>query len=167
MRLRVPDQTITFIDHFAGAQLFDLARGIGDFVIAKGDATPAYQLAVVVDDADAGVSDVVRGDDLLDSAARQILLYEKLNLGPPPQYWHLPLVIGPDGRRLAKRHGDTRVASYRERGVSASAIVQLLASWCGIDDAAGVSRPADLIGCFDITKIPRQPIVFDPAHVSL
>jgi glutamyl-tRNA synthetase len=75
-----------------------------------------------------GVTDVVRGDDLLDSAARQILLYDRLNLGPPPKYWHLPLVIGPDGRRLAKRHGDTRLASYRESGVSAGKIIALLAS---------------------------------------
>lgn len=96
---------------------------------------PAYQLAVVVDDARQGVTDVVRGDDLLRSTARQVLLYGLLELGPPPAYRHVPLVCGPDGRRLAKRHGDTRVATYRDGfGCPPEKIVGLLARWCGLSE---------------------------------
>jgi glutamyl-tRNA synthetase len=124
-------------------------------------------LAVVVDDADMGVTHIVRGDDLLDSAARQILLYEHLALGPPPNYWHLPLVVGPDGRRLAKRHGDTRLASYRAAGVPAGKMLALLASWCSIDAESTNVRATDLIDRFDIARLPRTPIVFDPARGSL
>jgi glutamyl-tRNA synthetase len=167
VRLDTRGAVVHFTDRFCGPHHFNVECDLGDFVIAKGDGTPAYQLAVVVDDADMGVTDIVRGDDLLDSAARQILLYERLNLGPPPNYWHLPLVIGPDGRRLAKRHGDTRLASYREAGVSAGKILALLASWCGIGDVPSTARAADLIEPFDIDNLPRTPIVFDPARISL
>src|SRR4029453_7512515 len=99
---------------------FNVEQQLGDFVIAKADGTPAYQLAVVVDDASMGVTQVVRGDDLLDSTPRQILLYPALGMAEKiPSYWHLPLVVGTDGRRLAKRHGDTRLMTYRQAGVSA------------------------------------------------
>jgi glutamyl-tRNA synthetase len=166
VRFDTSNQIVTFTDNFSGPQEFNVARDLGDFVIAKGDGTPAYQLAVVIDDADVGVSDVVRGEDLLDSAARQILLYRALNLGDPPRYWHLPLVTGPDGRRLAKRHGDTRLATYRDAGVSATRVLKLLASWCVMDDLPAEPRAAaDLLDRFDITRVPRTPIVFDPATI--
>lgn len=163
VRFRVPDEVTAFDDGFAGRQSFDLARQLGDFVISKSDDTPAYQLAVVVDDADMGVTDVVRGDDLLDSTPRQILLYRALDLaGRIPNYYHLPLVIGPDGRRLAKRHGDTRLATYRDAGAPAGRVLKLLASWCGIDDVGEGVRAADLVARFDLARLPRKPIVFDP-----
>jgi glutamyl-tRNA synthetase len=164
IRFRVPHEIVTFEDAFAGRQAFDVTRQIGDFVIAKSDGT-AYQLAVVVDDADMGVSDVVRGDDLLDSTPRQILLYRALGLeNQIPNYCHLPLVIGPDGRRLAKRHGDTRLATYRDAGVPASRVLALLASWCGIGlNHDGLRGAADLIGHFDLARLPHNPIVFDPS----
>ena len=164
VRFRVPDEVITFDDGFAGRQSFDVARQLGDFVISKSDGT-AYQLAVVVDDADMGVTDVVRGDDLLDSTPRQILLYRALGLEDRiPSYCHLPLVIGPDGRRLAKRHGDTRLATYRHIGVPASRVLALLASWCRIHGIGNeVRSAAELIGRFDLARLPRAPIVFDPS----
>lgn len=163
VRFRVPDELITFDDSFAGRQTFDVARQLGDFVISKSDDTPAYQLAVVVDDANMGVTDVVRGDDLLDSTPRQILLYRALGLESHiPTYHHLPLVIGADGRRLAKRHGDTRLAAYRDAGVSAGTVLARLASWCGIGDAAPDVRAADLIQRFNLADVPRTPIIFDP-----
>lgn len=153
----IPGQ-VRFEDQFLGPQSFDVSRQIGDFVIAKGDGTPAYQLAVVVDDAAMGVSDVVRGDDLLDSAARQILLYQHLQLGPPPRYWHLPLVVGPDGKRLAKRHGDTRLSHYRQAGVSAGQVRALLARWCGV--AAGDQISIDeLLKHFDLARLSRDRII--------
>src|SRR3954447_1163354 len=107
IRFAVPDAVIEWTDLFAGTAAINPAHELGDFVIAKADGTPAYQLAVVVDDAAMGITNIVRGDDLLDSTPRQILLYEALGLSNrTPTYYHLPLVVGTDGRRLAKRHGD-------------------------------------------------------------
>ena len=163
LRFRVPDEIVRFEDAFAGPQEFDVARQLGDFVIAKADGTPAYQLAVVVDDAEMGVDQIVRGDDLLDSTPRQILLYLALGLtNRIPRYFHLPLVVGPDGRRLAKRHGDTRLATYRDRGVSPSRALALLARWCGIQDLPTSLRAHDLINSFRLDAIPYDKIVFGP-----
>jgi len=138
-------------------------RELGDFVIAKADGTPAYQLSVVVDDADAGVTDIVRGDDLLDSTPRQILLYRGLGLpNRIPRYTHLPLVIGTDGRRLAKRHGDTRLSFYREQGVRPERVLALMARWCGID--AGDSATLDeLLKTFRLDQLSHQPVIFKEA----
>jgi len=161
LRFAVPDRIIQFTDHFAGPQQFDVATQLGDFVIAKNDGTPAYQLAVVVDDADMQVTDIVRGDDLLDSTPRQILLYEALGLkNKIPNYYHLPLIKGPDGRRLAKRHGDTRLSYYRNLGVPSSRILSLLARWSGIPESDNIQQ---LINIFDLSKVPRQSITFTPA----
>jgi glutamyl-tRNA synthetase len=161
IRFRMPDRTIQFHDEFRGPQSFDGNR-LGDFVIAKGDGTAAYQLAVVVDDAEMLITDVLRGDDLLESAARQIVLYEALGWTTRiPRWWHVPLVIGVDGRRLAKRHGDTRLSHYRGNGVSPNRILALLGRWCGIDCGREATL-TELLARFDIRALPRQPIVFDP-----
>jgi glutamyl-tRNA synthetase len=160
--------SVDFTDNFAGPHHYDVERQLGDFVIAKADGTPAYHLAVVVDDAKMGVTDVVRGDDLLDSTPRQILLYRALAMDDRiPRYWHLPLVIGPDGRRLAKRHGDTRIATYRQQGVSASRMVALLARWCGIDATGDLASARDLVGKFDLARLRREAIIFDLAAAAL
>jgi glutamyl-tRNA synthetase len=151
---------IAFHDRFAGPRSINIQQTVGDFIIATKAGLPAYQLAVVVDDARNGVTDVVRGDDLIDSTARQLLLYRLLGLGPPPRYWHLPLVIGPDGRRLAKRHGDTRVAHYREHGVEPRRIVGLMARWCGIADANEPMSAEAFAERFDKRRMPREPITF-------
>lgn len=165
IRFRVPPGKVEFDDAFAGRQCFDPARQLGDFVIAKADGTPAYQLAVVVDDASMGVTRVVRGDDLLDSTPRQILLYRAMGIDQAiPAYCHLPLVVGPDGRRLAKRHGDTRLSAYRQRGVTPGRILTLLARWCGIDrNAEDLTAAADLLQSFSLASLPTVPIVFTPA----
>lgn len=160
MRFRVPKGIVEFTDGFRGPQRFDVLHQLGDFVIAKTDGTPAYQLAVVVDDAEMGVSDIVRGDDLIDSTPRQILLYRALGREDRiPRYCHLPLVVGTDGRRLAKRHGDTRLSFYRQQGVPASRILGLLARWCGID----VDHPptaSALLGRLNLGTIPAAPMTF-------
>ena len=162
VRFNVGSALVAFEDQFRGPQRFDM-RALGDFVIEKADRTPAYQLAVVVDDADMRVTDVVRGDDLLDSTPRQVLLYRALGLANHvPTYYHLPLVIGTDGKRLAKRHDDTRIASYRDGGVSAERLLAVLAAWCGIGDVGDGVRAADLVGKFRLDRLPREPIVFDP-----
>lgn len=162
IRFCVPEGVVTFEDGFRGAQSCDAARQLGDFVIAKGDGTPAYQLAVVVDDAAMAVTHVVRGDDLIDSTPRQILLYRALDFVQSiPQYLHLPLIVGPDGRRLAKRHGDTRLSYYRERGVEAERLVALLAKWCGIDAGERVTA-RQLIGRFDLRRLSHEALVCTP-----
>lgn len=168
LRFRVPAGDVEWVDGFAGAQRIDPARRLGDFVIAKADGTAAYQLAVVVDDADLGVTDVVRGDDLLDSTPRQLLLYRALGMAEKaPSYSHLPLVVGPDGRRLAKRHGDTRLAFYRDRGVPPGRVLALLARWSGMVVAVEAKRPdelgpADFLAGFDLAAVPKQPAIFGP-----
>src|SRR6185369_15289294 len=107
-RLRVPEGKIAFQDVIAGPQQFDVAAEVGDFPLTRFDNTPAYQLACVVDDHAMAIDCVVRGDDLLSSTPRQMLVYEALGW-QPPQFAHVPLVIGPDGKRLAKRHGESRI----------------------------------------------------------
>jgi glutamyl-tRNA synthetase len=164
IRFRVPETSVEWTDRFAGQQRFEVARQLGDFVIAKADGTPAYQLAVVIDDAAAAVTHVVRGDDLLDSTPRQMLLYRALGLADrTPNYYHLPLVVGTDGRRLAKRHGDTRLSYYRESKVPSSRILSLLTKWCGIEAVDHIESAEQLLTQFDLSRLPRTRIVFDPA----
>jgi glutamyl-tRNA synthetase len=159
-RLIVPDEEIEFVDQVHGPQRFNVQQQVGDFLVATKAGVPAYQLGVVVDDARAGVTDVVRGDDLLSSTARQCLLYRVLGLGPLPCYWHLPLVLGPDGRRLAKRHGDTRLAWFRAQGVAPQRIIGLVARWSGLIDRARPVESRELVDCLDIARLPRTPVTF-------
>jgi glutamyl-tRNA synthetase len=162
IRFKVPAGMVAFSDHVIGQQSCDVEKNLGDFVIAKADQTPAYQLAVVVDDAAMGVTHVVRGDDLLDSTPRQILLYRALGLETKlPAYYHLPLVVGEDGRRLAKRHGDTRLSHYSEAGVKPERVMALLAKWMGIETET-ISLD-ELLSRFSLDRLPRQPIVMRPA----
>ncbi|HEX3358568.1 MAG TPA: glutamate--tRNA ligase [Tepidisphaeraceae bacterium] len=159
IRFAVPDQNVEWHDLFAGAIAIN-TRQFGDFVIAKADGTPAYQLAVVVDDAEMGVTHVVRGDDLIDSTPRQMLLYQALGMGNRmPEYMHLPLVVGEDGRRLAKRHGDTRISTYRECGVSPQRVLGLMAKWYGIGQHDEIDLN-QMLEQFDIQKMPREKIIF-------
>jgi glutamyl-tRNA synthetase len=162
LRFRVPEGCIKFLDQFAGAQEFDVQNSVGDFLVRTKSGLPSYQLAVVIDDARQGIDQVVRGDDLLSSTPRQMLLYERLGLAPQPSYTHLPLVVGEDGHRLAKRHGDSRIAYYRAQGVPADRIVGLLARWCGLDVQGGLSAD-EFAATFDIARMPRERVVFTAA----
>src|SRR5207237_1181908 len=119
------------------------------------------QLAVVVDDAAQGVTQVVRGDDLVPSTPRQLLLYEALGLRPP-SFAHVPLVVGPDGRRLAKRHGDTRLSALRGAGVRPEALLGLLAWSCGWLPRAEPISARDLLPLFRLGAIPPTPFVLTP-----
>ena len=116
-RLRTPTgETVAFEDGRAGHQEFRVGEDFGDFIVWRKDGVPAYQLAVVVDDAAMKITEVVRGDDLLSATAQQILLYRALGL-PAPAFYHAPLVLGGDGRRLAKRSGAHSLRALREAGV--------------------------------------------------
>ena len=164
LRFAVPRGTVvTFDDAFAGRQTFDVFQQLGDFVIVKPDHTPAYQLAVVVDDVAMGVNQVVRGDDLIDSTPRQMLLYDALGQADrTPAYLHLPLVLGTDGRRLAKRHGDTRLSTCRHAGVSAGRLRVLLARWLGMSSDEATSAD-DYVSRFDLSRVPREAVVLTEA----
>jgi len=159
-RIRVTDEPIVVEDRFAGRHEFNLARAGGDFVVIKKDSQAAYQLAVTVDDAIGGVDAVVRGHDLLDSAARQMHLRRLLDLTPEPAYWHLPLVIGPDGRRLAKRHGDTRLEYYRQAGTTPERMLGLLGRMSGLLDDRREADMDELIARFDLDRVSPNAVVF-------
>ncbi|MBO7181873.1 MAG: hypothetical protein J6V91_03690 [Kiritimatiellae bacterium] len=152
----------TFVDGFAGAWTRAAADLTGDFVVARGEAI-AYTLAVVVDDAAMGVTDVVRGDDILPATPAQVVLYRRLGL-PEPQFYHVPLVVGKDGARLAKRHGDTRISTYRAAGITASQILTVLARSCGwLKMNETVSTLAELIPLFTWETVPSTPFIWDDA----
>jgi len=151
-------------DLLHGAFVQDVAREVGDFVVLRNDGVPSYQLAVVVDDADTGITHVLRGDDLLGSTPRQIQLCEALGL-PVPVYAHVPLLLGPDGKRLAKRAGTPSLADLRDRGVPPERLVGLLAGWAGLGDGHPVGL-RDLIPRFALDRLPRAPIAVDPGQVN-
>jgi glutamyl-tRNA synthetase len=161
-RFRVPPGPVSFVDGYLGPTQLDLREIGGDFVVWKTAGTPAYQLAVVVDDAAQGVTEVVRGDDLVPSTPRQLLLYRALGL-EPPTFIHVPLVVGADGRRLAKRHGDTRLASLRAAGVQPERLLGVLAWSCGWLDRPEPIHAADLLPGYRLETIPRAPFVLTPA----
>ena len=168
LRVIVPDEPIRFDDQFCGSQSIRVHEQVGDFVVASKAGLAAYQLAVVVDDARQGVTDVVRGDDLLRSTGRQLLLYRLLGLTPLPRYWHLPLVIGPDGRRLAKRHGDTRIGFYRDRGVSPQRVIGLLGHYCGLTTRPSPMEPEEFAARLSLEDLPAEPVTFtDEDHAQL
>jgi glutamyl-tRNA synthetase len=165
-RFRVPERSPQWIDGFCGLTAIDLRTIGGDFVVWKAPrpgvgATPAYQLAVVVDDAAQGVTEVIRGDDLIPSTPRQLLLYEALNLCPP-RFSHVPLVVGPDGRRLAKRHGDTRLSALRAAGVTAESLLGLLAWSCRWIEEIRPASARELLPLFRLEAIPAAPFMLTP-----
>jgi len=136
----------------------------GDFVVWRSDEVPAYQLAVVVDDAAMGITEVVRGDDLLASTARQLLLFDALAYRPPV-FGHVPLLLGPDGVRLSKRHRGITLAELRGRGLTAATIVGRLAGLLGLRADAAPLSARDLIPEFSFARVRRAPggIVVDPS----
>lgn len=165
LRFAMPDHPVHYIDEAAGPQSFTTGAG-GDFVVKRADGIISYQLAVVVDDAAMGITDVLRGYDLLDSTPRQLLLYEALGL-TPPRFAHVPLLLGPDGNRLAKRHGAVSLASIRERGLPPELIVGALAAWSGLHDRTEHIAARELIGSFNLSNVPTEPIVVDDSTLKL
>lgn len=156
-RVMVPDGQVAHHDELRGPGATDVQAQVGDFVLATKAGLPAYQLAVVVDDARQGVTDVVRGDDLLSSTPRQVLLYRLLGLGPPPRYWHLPLVSGQGGKRMAKRDDAVRLTTYLDAGVPGERVVGLLAKWAGLTDGYEPMSATDFAQRLDPKRIAYEP----------
>lgn len=145
LRLRVPDGArIAFEDGIHGHVEEDVDRAAGDFVLRRGDGIFAYQLVVAVDDAELGITDVVRADDLLRSTARQLLLMRLLGYPSTPRYVHVPLVVAPDGERLAKRAKGATVRELAEAGVAPDAVIGALAHGLGLVARAGPMTPAEV-----------------------
>ena len=160
LRLRVPEKRITFTDGHLGEVTEYLPTDCGDFLLRRSDGLFAYQLAVVVDDAAMGVTEVVRGADLLTSTPRQLLLYELLGL-PAPEFFHFPLLLSPDGRRLSKRDGDLGLAALREKD-SPEEVIGKLAYLAGQNPTAAPRTPGELIEHFRWDAVPRQDIPLPP-----
>ena len=164
-RFRVDRGCVRFDDGFQGPVQQNVAESVGDFALARHEAGAGYMLGVVVDDAAMGISEVLRGDDLLPATHRQILIYRALELDPP-HFVHVPLVTGPDGRRLAKRHGDTRIRALREAGVSPERVVGLLARWCGWAAQGEAVTASALVDRFELGTIPRGHIVLQDCDLT-
>lgn len=164
VRFLVPPGPLEFVDGFAGPFTADVGAEVGDFLVARRGGLPAYQLAVVVDDAAQGVTEVVRGDDLLSSAVRQLLLRRALDV-PEPRSWHVPLVVDAQGRRLAKRADDASLAALRERGVDPRAVVSFIARSAGIPDAERQTA-TELIASFEMDRVPRAQVSCTPLSME-
>ena len=158
LRLWVPDGALELEDALHGCVRRDVQAEVGDFLLLRRDRVPAYQLAVVVDDARHGVTEVLRGEDLLPSAARQAWLQRLLRL-PAPRWVHVPLVVDPAGRRLAKRDRDLALAELRAGGMDPARVLAWVAAGLGLDGP----RPGEVPRGFRLERIPRRPIVLGGA----
>jgi glutamyl-tRNA synthetase len=155
LRLRAEAAQIEFDDELLGRR----SGVVDDFVVRRGDGVPAYNVAVVVDDHVQGIAEVVRGADLVDTTPRQILLARLLGLREPT-YAHAPLVVGPDGARLAKRHGAVTLADRAALGETPQRVVGMLAHSVGLAAAGAELTPRDLVARFEPHALPAEPTVF-------
>ena len=160
VRLRVPPGT-TVVDDLIRHQVSFPNDSIADFVIARSDGSPLYNLAVAVDDRDMGITHVVRGEDHLSNTPRQMMLLRALG-EEPPAYAHLPLLHGPDGKKLSKRHGAASVQELRAAGYLPEAVRNYLAllGW-GLDETTTFLTTEELIDNFSLERVSRNPAVFD------
>jgi len=165
VRFRVPDGETRFVDMIHGEVRFG-NDDIDDLVILRSDGTPVYNLAVVSDDAEMGITHVIRGDDHLSNTPKQVLLYRALAL-PEPKFGHVPLILGPDGKRLSKRHGATAVGDYASEGILADAMLNFLAllGWSPGEDREFMTRD-ELIEAFSIERVLKKSAVFDADKLS-
>lgn len=161
LRLRGPAAPLEVADRLRGPH-----RGVvDDIVVMRGDGVPAYNLAVVIDDAHTGVEEVVRGDDLLGSSPRQVHVATVLGLAAPA-YAHVPLVLGPDGARLAKRDGAVGLDDRIALGETPAEVRSMLARSAGLRDATPVDSAGDLADRFDPATLSTEPWRIDPATIS-
>jgi glutamyl-tRNA synthetase len=163
--LQVPSGGIAWDDSVHGPTAVE-GDHLDDFVVLRSDATPVYNLAVVSDDIDMGITHVIRGDDHLSNTPKQILLYEALG-AELPTFCHVPMILGPDGKRLSKRHGAASVEAYREQGILPEALVNFLAllGWSPGDDRE-IMGLDELVDAFSLERILKKSGVFDPEKLE-
>jgi glutamyl-tRNA synthetase len=167
VRFRTPDEgRSTFVDVVRGEVSVEWAT-ISDFVIVRSNGTPVFFLANAVDDVDMGITHVLRGDDLLDSTHRVLALRRALGHDDQPVYAHTPMIVGPGGAKLSKRHGAVSVEEYRDAGYLPDALVNYLAllGW-GPEDGREVLTTDELIAEFDVTRVTPSPATFDPKKLE-
>ena len=157
LRVKAPDETVAFTDGLQGLQSLNLRAEWGDFIVRRADGVAAYQLAVVVDDAACGVTEVVRGRDLLSSTPVQLWLYRALGL-TPPSFIHVPMLLSTDGRRLSKRDRDLDLGELRKVWPP-ERVIGLLAWRCGLIDRWEAVSPRELAADFDWHRVRREDIV--------
>ena len=163
-RVRVPDKVWTVMDMAQGEYRENLATDCGDFVVRRADGVFVYQLAVTVDDGESGVTEVVRGMDLLSSAPRQMYLQELLGFNHPA-YGHVPMLLAPDGRRLSKRDRDLDLGVLRQR-LSAEDLLGVLAHSAGLMEKAEAVSAKELATVFSWEKLRREAIYLDAAKIG-
>jgi glutamyl-tRNA synthetase len=156
LRFRAQGGTERFVDAVHGPFEQEVQAVVGDFVVRRNDGVASYQLAVVVDDAESGVTHVLRGEDLLASTPRQLQLARALGLAVPA-YAHVPLLLGEDEKRLAKRSGPPGLSELRQAGLPPERVLGLLASWAGLSDGRPV-RAEELVEGFSLVRLPRSSI---------
>ncbi len=161
LRVRAEGARVAFEDRLLGRH----EEEVDDFVVRRNDGAPAYQLAVTVDDAAQEIGEVVRGADLVDSTPRQLLLAYLLGLPVAPRYAHVPLVLGPDGRRLAKRHGAVTLAERSLLGEEPGEILGWMARSLGLAELGEAPTPADLLARFAPDRLPLEPTVWSPEQI--
>jgi glutamyl-tRNA synthetase len=152
---------VAFEDHLLGR----CEEEVDDFVVRRNDGAPTYQLAVMVDDAAQEIGEVVRGADLVDSTPRQFLLAHLLGLPEATRYAHVSLVLGPDGRRLAKRHGAVTLAEHSGLGEGPGEILGWMARSLGLAELGEAPTPSDLLARFAPDRLPLEPTVWSPEQV--
>ncbi|MGI8846236.1 MAG: tRNA glutamyl-Q(34) synthetase GluQRS [Thermoleophilaceae bacterium] len=158
LRLDARGEHVAVEDRLHGS----IDSAVDDIVLRRGDGTPAYNLAVVVDDADQAIDEVVRADDLLDTTPRQVLLARLLEL-PVPAYAHVPLVLGSDGARLAKRHGAVTLADAAAHGRTVDDVVAWMAESLGLAEEGERPTAGQLVGRFDPGRMTREPVTLPPS----
>ena len=165
IRFKVPEGKTSWPDAVHGVTEFDNGS-IEDFVILRSDGTPIYNLAVVSDDIEHRITHVIRGDDHISNTPKQILIYQALGT-EPPIFAHVPMILGPDGKRLSKRHGATAVGEYQDHGILPDAMVNFLAllGWAPGDDREILSRE-EMIVLFSLEAINKKSAVFDTAKLE-
>jgi len=160
LRFKVPAKKFVFKDLVKGEVEFDSSL-IGDFVLIKGNQTPSYNFAVVVDDYLMKISHVIRGDEHLINTPRQVLLYEALGW-QPPLFAHLGMILSKDRQKLSKRHGTTNIGEFRELGYTPQGLVNYIAllGWCPPDEKEIISRE-EMIAAFSLERLSKSPAIFD------
>jgi glutamyl-tRNA synthetase len=161
VRLRVPDEGSTTVHDVIRGEIVFEHQAIDDFVIARSDGSPLYNLAVAVDDRDMGITHVIRGADHISNTPRQLMILEALG-SEPPVFAHLPLLHGTDGKKLSKRHGAASVQELRDQGYLPQAVRNYLAllGW-GFDESTEFFSTDELVGHFDLARVSKSPAIFD------